>query len=89
MILVLDRDLQVKWIWDAFDHLDIYRTATLKEVCPTLGGGCPPLYLAQKANDWLHGNAVQFLAHGNLLYSSRHQDWAIRSTTPMAQAAEP
>ncbi len=78
MILVLDRDLQVKWIWDAFDHLDIYRTATLKEVCPTLGGGCPPLYLAQKANDWLHGNAVQFLADGNLLYSSRHQDWVYK-----------
>ena len=78
MILVLDRDLQVKWVWDAFDHLDTHRMATLKEVCPTPGGGCPPLYLATKANDWLHGNAVQFLADGSLLYSSRHQDWVYK-----------
>ena len=25
MILVLDRDLQVVWTWDAFDHLDPHR----------------------------------------------------------------
>jgi len=76
MILVLDRDLQLKWVWDAFDHLDTSRLATLGEACP--GSGCPPLYLATKANDWLHGNALQFLADGNLLYSSRHQDWVFK-----------
>jgi len=76
MIVVLDRDLQVKWVWDAFDHLDTSRLATLGEACP--GPGCPPLYLASKANDWLHGNALQFLADGNLLYSSRHQDWVFK-----------
>ena len=78
MILVLDPDLQLKWVWDAFDHLDTYRVATLNEVCPTPGGGCPPLYLAKRANDWLHGNAVQFLADGSILYSSRHQDWVYK-----------
>lgn len=78
MILVLDHNLQLKWVWDAFDHLDTRRMATLKEVCPAPGGGCPPLYLASKANDWLHGNAIQFLADGNLLYSSRHQDWVYK-----------
>jgi arylsulfate sulfotransferase len=76
IILILDRDLQLKWYWDAFDHLDTHRAATLGETCP--GAGCPPLYLAKKANDWLHGDAVQFLADGNLLYSSRHQDWVIK-----------
>jgi arylsulfate sulfotransferase len=78
MILVLDRDMQVKWVWDAFDHLDTHRMATLNEVCPAPGGGCPPLYLGKKANDWVHGNAVQFLADGSLLYSSRHQDWVYK-----------
>lgn len=76
MILVLDRDLQLKWVWDAFDHLDTSRQATLGEACP--GSGCPPLYLAKKANDWVHGNSLQFLPDGNLLYSSRHQDWVFK-----------
>ena len=31
-----------------------------------------------KANDWLHGNSVQYTPDGNLLYSSRHQDWMIK-----------
>ncbi|MBS1854713.1 MAG: aryl-sulfate sulfotransferase [Acidobacteria bacterium] len=76
MILVLDRDFQVVWTWDAFDHLDPHRQATLGETCPGLG--CPPLSLASHANDWLHGNALIFAADGNLLYSSRHQDWIIK-----------
>ena len=76
MIVVLDRDLQLKWVWDAFDHLDTHRLATLGEACP--GSGCPSLYLASKANDWVHGNALQFLADGNLMYSSRHQDWVLK-----------
>jgi arylsulfate sulfotransferase len=78
MILVLDRDLQVVWAWDAFDHLDPYRLATLGETCGPGGGGCPPLYLATRANDWLHGNALQLTSDGNILYSMRHQDWLIK-----------
>jgi arylsulfate sulfotransferase len=76
MILVLDRDFQVVWTWDAFDHLDPHRQATLGETCPGLG--CPPLSLASSAHDWLHGNALELAADGNLLYSSRHQDWIIK-----------
>lgn len=72
MIVVLDQDLQLKWVWDAFDHLDPHRMATLGETCPS--SGCGPPYLAKTGNDWLHGDALQFLADGNLLYSSRHQD---------------
>ena len=34
MILVLDQDLRVIWTWDAFDHLDPHRLATLNEVVP-------------------------------------------------------
>jgi len=76
MIVVLDGDLRVVWTWDAFDNLDVSRPATLGEVCP--GAGCPPYYLAAAANDWTHGNAIQETADGNLLYSTRNQDWLIK-----------
>jgi hypothetical protein len=75
MIIVLDKNLQVVWTWDAFDHLDPTRMATLNETCTATTGGCPPVYLAPKANDWLHGNALQLTPDGNILYSMRHQDW--------------
>src|SRR5262245_47776776 len=32
MVLVLDADFQVKWAWDAFDHLDVHRGPVLGEV---------------------------------------------------------
>jgi len=77
MIVVFDRDLNVIWSWDAFDHLDVTRMAVMGETC---GGAsaCPPFYLAQDAHDWTHGNSVQQTPDGNLLYSSRHQDWLIK-----------
>ena len=78
MIIVLDKNLQIVWTWDAFDHLDTTRLATLKETCTPKTGGCPPIYLAPVANDWLHGNALQFTPDGNILYSVRHQDWVVK-----------
>ncbi len=76
LIVVLDQDFQVVWTWDAFDHLDPRRQATLGETCPGLG--CPPISLASSAHDWLHGNALELAGDGNLLYSSRHQDWIVK-----------
>jgi hypothetical protein len=78
MVLVLDQDLNVTWVWDAFDHLDPYRTAILGEVCAQVGGGCPAFYLAARANDWLHGNSLQLAPDGNIVLSIRHQDWVIK-----------
>lgn len=78
MILVLDSNLQVEWAWDAFDHLDVRRKATLGETCTPQGGGCPAFYLAPVANDWLHGNSLQLTPDGNILYSPRHQDWLVK-----------
>ena len=78
MILVLDQDLQVQWAWDTFDHLDTSRLATLGETCTAVNGGCPPILLAPVANDWTHGNAVQLTPDGDILYSSRHQDWVFK-----------
>jgi hypothetical protein len=78
-ILVLDRDLQVVWAWDAFDHLDPHRQAILGESCAyPASAACSNFYQAAKANDWLHGNALQLAPDGNILYSTRHQDWVIK-----------
>ncbi len=79
MILVLDPSFQVVWAWDSFDHLDTTRKATLLDQCAP--GDCPPLFLTATpaaANDWTHGNSVQQTPDGNLLYSSRSQDWVIK-----------
>lgn len=77
MVIVLDQNLSVVWTWDTFDFLDVTREAVLGETCVT-EGGCPPYALASNANDWTHGNAVTWTADGNLLYSSRNQDWVIK-----------
>ncbi|HUI78967.1 MAG TPA: aryl-sulfate sulfotransferase [Bryobacteraceae bacterium] len=76
MIVVLDQNLNVVWTWDTFDFLDVRRMAVLGETCPT--AGCPLMLLADTGNDWTHGNAIQQTADGNLLYSTRHQDWLIK-----------
>jgi arylsulfate sulfotransferase len=78
-ILVLGPDLQVTWVWDAFDHLNTSRMATLGETCVYPAGlTCGAFYLAPVANDWLHGNSLQLTPDGNILYSIRHQDWVIK-----------
>lgn len=76
MIIVLNRDLEVVWTWDAFDNLDVHRMATQEDIC-TLDT-CPPLFLSDTGNDWLHGNSLSETPDGNLLYSSRSQDWVIK-----------
>jgi arylsulfate sulfotransferase len=77
MIIVLDQNLNVVWTWDTFDNLDVTRQAVLGETCAT-EGGCPPYMLASNANDWTHGNAITETSDGNLLYSTRNQDWVIK-----------
>ncbi len=77
MIVVLDSDLNVVWAWDTFDHLDVTRTALMNEKCGAVSA-CAPFYLAKTANDWTHGNAISETPDGQLLYSSRHQDWLIK-----------
>lgn len=83
MIVALDDNWQVVWAWNAFAHLDVKRKATGNEVCVDTDSfsfpGCPPLFKAGSANDWLHGNAIAFSpSDGNLIYSMRHQDWVIK-----------
>jgi hypothetical protein len=77
MLIVLDPNLQVVWTWDAFDHLDVTRTAVLGETC-SKGGACQSHFLAPDGNDWTHANAVSETPDGNLLFSLRHQDWVLK-----------
>lgn len=78
-IVVLDRDLQVRWFWNAFDYLDVRRAAVLGETCTYPATvACSAFYQAKSANDWLHGNGLQLTPDGNILYSIRHQDWVVK-----------
>jgi arylsulfate sulfotransferase len=73
MLMVLDRDFQVIWTWNAFDHLDANRGPILGELCT--GAPCP---LAGDV-DWLHDNTISWSPlDGHFLISVRHQDWVIK-----------
>jgi hypothetical protein len=79
MIVVLDKNFQVTWAWDAFDYLDVNRGPTLGEtVVPGVIGpasAVPNL----PAVDWLHLNAVSWSpGDDNLILSVRHQDWVLK-----------
>ena len=73
LLMVLDKDFQVIWAWDAFDHLDVHRGPILGEVCS--GAPCP----LPGAVDWLHANSIAWSAEdNNLLVSLRTQAWEIK-----------
>jgi hypothetical protein len=84
VVVVLDPNWQVIWGWNSFDHLDINRAAVLGELCRPGDAGCPAVLLAGQtstatANDWLHSNSIFYIpSSGDLLLSSRHQDWVVK-----------
>lgn len=83
MIVALNRDFQVVWAWNSFDHLDLHREAILGEMCrysdDATFPGCPPLFTASKAADWIHGNHIApSPVDGHLIYSLRNQDWVVK-----------
>lgn len=76
IIMSVDKDWNLTWTWNAFDHLDVTRLALQGETCVSQGPGCPTILLADEANDWLHANAIGYSpTDGNLILSIRHQDW--------------
>lgn len=78
-VVVLDGNMQVVWSWSGFDHLDVTEQAILNETCESQAAGCPPVFLAEIANDWTHGNAIAYSpADGNLVLSMRHLDAAFK-----------
>jgi hypothetical protein len=79
-IVVLDEDFQVAWAWDSFDHLDVNRAPILGELYNP--GDTDQVALSTPilpAVAWVHINAVSWSpADGNLIVSSRQQDWVIK-----------
>jgi hypothetical protein len=79
-IVVLDKNFQVSWAWDAFDHLDVNRGPILGEVLQR--GGAEQMNASTPvlpAVDWLHVNAVSWSPEDtNLVVSMRHQDWVVK-----------
>jgi arylsulfate sulfotransferase len=81
MLFDLDEDMQVKWVWNSFDHMDLKRKSKEDGKCRgTVGNlACAALFLTPVANDWLHGNAVSYTREdGNLTLSFPEQDWVIK-----------
>jgi arylsulfate sulfotransferase len=81
LLLDLDQDLQVKWAWNSFDHLDVKRASLGDGHCrgPVGSLPCAPVFLTAAANDWLHGNAVSYTREDrNLTLSLPDQDWVIK-----------
>ena len=77
--MVLNPNMQLIWYWDAFEHEDINRLATLNDTCAQGQPGCPYFDQSfQVANDWLHSNSAQFTADGNIIVSQRSQDFVLK-----------
>ena len=70
-LLDIDPTGNVVWAWSAFDHLDINRHPWGLGISFAGAGGA-------MGADWTHGNALQYTADGNLLFSMRAQDWIIK-----------
>jgi len=86
IVIVLDTNWQVVWVWDAFDFLDINRSS-LTATCTVASPGCPSQFFSKQPNgklytqalDWTHANSVFYDPHdGSLIVSFRHQSWAVK-----------
>src|SRR5713101_6439893 len=66
IVVDLDEDFQVAWVWNSFDHMDLKRASNGDEKCKfgPGGGGCTPVFLADQANGWLHSNSLHYV-HGS------------------------
>src|SRR5262245_4487775 len=78
LIVVLDKDLQVAWVWDAFDHLDVNRGPVLGEIVQQGEQGPDSIVPDYPAVSWLHNNAISLAPDGNLVLSARMQDWVLK-----------
>jgi arylsulfate sulfotransferase len=63
-IVDLDENFNPVWVWSTFDNLDPDRH--------------PYEFCAESGYDWTHCNAVLQAPDGNLLLSSRHQNWVMK-----------
>ena len=81
LIVDLDEDFQVAWVWNAFDHMDLKRASIADAKCK-IGpgsGGCTSVFLADTANGWLHSNSLNYNpSDGSLLISMPEQNWVMK-----------
>jgi arylsulfate sulfotransferase len=63
-LVALDEKFKPYWTWSAFDWLDVNRH--------------PMEFTAASGYDWTHCNGVQLAPDGNLVLSSRHQNWLMK-----------
>jgi arylsulfate sulfotransferase len=81
LVIDLDPDFQVAWVWNSFDHMDVARQSLGDEKCKLGPGsdGCASVFLAATANGWLHSNALNYIpGSGDLLVSIPEQDWVVK-----------
>jgi hypothetical protein len=81
LVIDLDPDFQVVWVWNSFDHMDVTRKSLGDEKCKLGPGsdGCASVFLAARANGWLHSNALNYIpGSGDFLISIPEQDWVVR-----------
>lgn len=81
LILDLDENFQLAWAWNSFDYMDVKRPGLGKGICKGGPGddGCPPVFLADKASEWLHSNSLFYVPQtGDLIVSIPEQDWVIK-----------
>ncbi|HKF42826.1 MAG TPA: aryl-sulfate sulfotransferase [Thermoanaerobaculia bacterium] len=60
----LDENFNPVWVWSVFDNLDVNRH--------------PMGFDAADGYDWTHCNCIQIAPDGNLVLSSRHQNWVMK-----------
>jgi len=78
-IVVLDRNLQVEWVWNAFEKLDVTRQSVLGLSCVVGQGGCRGTRPGIISNDWTHSNSLDYSPEdGHLILSVRNQDWVVK-----------
>lgn len=78
-IVVLDRQLRVEWVWNAFEKLDVTRPSVLGLSCVVGQGGCQGTRPGITSNDWTHSNALDYSPEdGALILSVRNQDWVVK-----------
>ncbi len=80
-VVDLDEDLQVAWVWDAFDSIDVQRKSVGDAKCQIGPGadGCPSVFLADSANGWLHSNSITYAPKdGSLIISMPEQNWVVK-----------
>lgn len=79
MVVVLNSNMQVVWVWDAFDHLNTKRAPTDQDTCVGFPSVVCPVPGYPKVIDWTHANALDYSSvDGDLIVSVRNQDWIVK-----------